>query len=168
LSWSDISQNPRGCVVVCMGSDTAGKQELKQGTIDSLLTHTHTHTHTPRHKLVCDLGDQCERVGESQWSTILKERREREGKEEGKEKGREGKGSNTLSMYDLGEVMAGRREGGGGGRGKWIGREGNEVIICDLTGVGVQDASISAVVVNEYEAQAQTQGQTLVHTRGKL
>jgi ornithine cyclodeaminase/alanine dehydrogenase-like protein (mu-crystallin family) len=37
---------------------------------------------------------------------------------------------------ELGEVLLGRRSG----------REGEELIVCDLTGVGAQDAAIAGVV----------------------
>lgn len=44
---------------------------------------------------------------------------------------------------DLGEIVTGKKPG----------REGDELIVCDLTGVGAQDAAIAAVAWRKLLAQ---------------
>jgi ectoine utilization protein EutC len=93
-----------GLHITAMGSDAEHKQELEAGVLKGA------------HKLVCDVKDQCFRLGELH---------------HGLEQGTITKGS---SIIELGEITS----------GKAAGRESEEEItVCDLTGTGVQDTAIA-------------------------
>lgn len=88
--------------VIAVGSDGPEKREL------------HDDVFARADRIVCDLIEQCARLGELHHAIA----------------------SGTVDLEDcteLGEIVAGRS----------VGRTGREMIICDLTGVGAQDAAIA-------------------------
>jgi ornithine cyclodeaminase len=100
-----------GLLIVAMGSDGVGKQELDARVF------------ARASRIVCDLKSQCFRLGELQHALaagILDER--------------------SPAVVELGELTSGRAPGR---------RDDQEIAICDLTGVGVQDTAIAMFALEQ-------------------